>query len=608
MNRYPAWKYLLIIVALLASLLYAVPNLYGDSPALQITTVHSATPITAVMMDSIQKQLADAKITVVGASFDGKSIKIKLKDAESQPHARELIQQALGDEYVVALNLLSNTPAWMGPVGAKPMTLGLDLLGGVHVMLEVDLDGALKKSLEGVATTVRHTLHDEKIRFASGAIRPVGQTVEVQLRDAETASAARKALAKKLPRLQIADRSDTTLILSFSPQELKQQQADAVTQNIGTLHNRINALGVSEPLIQQQGNNRIVVELPGVQDSAQVVKTIGSSAALEVRMVESDQGLNSAALQGNVPSGYELMDVISSRAGKLGQKVLVKKEVELTGENILTAEPTFNQNNDPIISMQLDDAGGSIFRTLTRENIGKQMAIVLVENGKGQVVTDPAIKSELGTDFVIEGSMTPEDAHDVALLVRSGALKAPMSIVEQRTIGPSLGRENIEQGRHSVIYGFAAITLFMVFYYRMFGLTAALALAVNLLFLVACLSRLGVTMTLPGIAAIALTLGMAIDSNVLINERIREEIRAGMPPQSAISAGYEHAFATILDSNITTLIAGLALLIFGSGAIRGFAWVHCFGIATSMFSSVFVSRGVVNLIYGYRRKLKTLAV
>jgi preprotein translocase subunit SecD len=609
MNRYPIWKYVLICAALVASLLYAVPNIYGDSPAIQISAAHSSTPVTTQTEDAIQKVLADNKIAVTGIKFDGKSIRVKLRDTETQPRARELITAALGDNYVAALTLLSNTPPWMDSVGAKPMALGLDLMGGVHFMFEVDMDGALKKTLDGAASDVRHSLREEKIRYAGDAIRVLGQTVEVRLRDAESVAAARKVFVRELPNMQIGNRDDLTLVLSFTPQALQKQQADAITQNLGALHNRVNALGVAEPLIQQQGANRIVVELPGVQDPAQAIKIIGSTASLEVRMSEHDQSMMSAALSGNVPTGYDLLDVIGSRADKLGAKVLVKREVELTGDDITKADAAFDQNNEPIISMGLNSHGASIFRQLTHDNAGKNMAIVLVENGVGKVITDPTIHGELGANFQISGGgMTPEEANDIAILVKSGALAAPMNLVEERTIGPSLGKDNILKGRQSVIYGFIAITIFMAIYYRVFGLTAGIALAVNLLFLVACLSLLGVTMTLPGIAAIALTLGMAIDSNVLINERIREEIRGGMPPQSAISAGYEHAFATILDSNITTLIAGLALLIFGSGAVRGFAWVHCLGIATSMFSSVFVSRGVVNLIYGYRRKVKSLAV
>ncbi|MBV8464325.1 MAG: protein translocase subunit SecD [Burkholderiales bacterium] len=610
MNRYPIWKYVLIGIALVASLLYAVPNIYGDSPAVQVSAAHSSTPVTTQTVDTIQKLLADNKIAVTGIKFDGKSVRVKLHDAESQPRARELIQSTLGDSYVAALTLLSNTPPWMESAGAKPMALGLDLLGGVHFMFEVDMDGALKKTLDSVASDVRHGLREEKIRYASDAVRVIGQTVEVRLRDAESIAAARHVFAKELPNMQIGNRDDVTLVLSYTPQALQKLQADAIAQNLGALHNRVNALGVAEPLIQQQGANRIVVELPGVQDPAQAIKIIGSTASLEVRMSEHDQSMMAAALAGNIPTGYDLLDVIGSRADKLGAKVLVKREVELTGNDITKADAAFDsQTNEPIISMGLNSHGASIFRQLTHDNIGKNMAIVLVENGVGKVITDPTIRGELGSNFQISGGgMTTEEANDIAILVKSGALAAPMNLVEERTIGPSLGKENILKGRQSVIYGFIAITLFMAFYYRVFGLTAAVALAVNLLFLVACLSLLGVTMTLPGIAAIALTLGMAIDSNVLINERIREEVRGGMPPQSAISAGYEHAFATILDSNITTLIAGLALLIFGSGAVRGFAWVHCLGIATSMFSSVFVSRGVVNLIYGYRRKVKSLAV
>jgi preprotein translocase subunit SecD len=606
MNRYSSWKYLLIIIAVIAGFIYSVPNLYGESPALQVSAVHSGNPVTNETLGAVQKALAEAKLTANNIVFDGHSVIAKLPDVETQTKAREVVQQAVGDDFTVALNSLSNTPPWMEKVGAKPMVRGLDLRGGVHFLMEVDMQGALQKSLDRVAGEVRRGLRDEKVRY--GTIKPIGALVEVQLRDVETTAAARKVLEKILPNMQITLRGDTALQLGFTPAELQKLQADAVAQNVTSLQNRINELGVAEPLIQQQGANRIVVELPGVQDSARAKSIIGRVATLEVRMADLDQGRIAAALNGDVPVGYELMEMSSAR-GHGGQKVLIKKDIELTGENINRAQPSFDQQGSPVISMSLDSAGAAIFRQLTRENIGKPMAIVLKENGRGQVLTAPRINGELGGQFVIEGGgMTVEEANDISILIRSGALAAPMAFVEERTVGPSLGAENISKGFDSTLYGFVAITLFMVIYYRVFGLTAAVALAANLLFLIACLSKLGVTMTLPGIAAIALTLGMAIDSNVLINERIREEVRAGMPPQSAIKAGYEHAWATILDSNITTLIAGLALLIFGSGAIRGFAWVHCLGILTSMFSSVFVSRGVVNLIYGYRRKVKSLAV
>ena len=606
MNRYPIWKYLLIVFALAAGFMYTVPNLYGESPAVQVSAAHSGVTVGTDTMARVQKALDDAKLPVTNVALDGKTLLVKLKDVDSQPHAKEVTQQVLGDDYVVALNLVPNTPKWFDSVGAHPMARGLDLRGGVHFTLEVDMAAAITKTLDRVSGEARRSMRDAQVRW--GSIHTIGQTVVIQLRDVETTNAARKALEKNIQNMQITQPGDTSLQLAFTPQELQKIQGDAILQNIGSLHNRINALGVTEPTIQQQGANRIVVELPGVQDTAKAKDIIGRTASLEVRMADMDQGHIAAAISGDVPAGYELLRMISSRS-TAGQPVLIKKEVELTGENINKAEPTFDQQGSPVISMGLDGQGATIFRQLTRENVGKNMAIVLVENGKGQVITAPRINGELGGSFVIEGGgMSIEEATDISILVKSGALAAPMNIIEERTIGPSLGRDNIDKGFKSTLYGFMAITAFMVIYYRVFGVTATIGLAVNLLFLIGCLSLLHVTMTLPGIAAIALTLGMAIDSNVLINERIREEVRAGMPPQSAINAGYDHAFATILDSNITTLIAGLALLIFGSGAVRGFAWVHCIGIVTSMFSSVFVSRGVVNLIYGYRRKVKSLAV
>jgi preprotein translocase subunit SecD len=605
MNRYPLWKYVLIGLALLAALLYSLPNLYGSSPAVQVSALRGS-PIDLALLKRVQAVLAEAKLPVKASEFDGKTIKVKLPSADYQPKAKEVLQNALGEDYVVALNLVSDTPAWMQKIGAHPMALGLDLQGGVHFLMEVDMAAAVDKRLERLAGELRRELKAEKVRF--GSVKRTRGAVDVQLRDAETLAAAQKVIAKTIPNVQVvADETSNRLRLTFSEEELRKIQSDAVAQNVGALHNRINELGVAEPIIQQQGASRIVVQLPGVQDVAKAKDIIGRTASLEIRLAEMDQTMLADALAGNVPAGYELLDSVGAR-DKLG-KTLVKKEVELTGDNINKAEPSFDQQNNPVISMGLDAAGASIFRTLSRENIGKHMAIVLVEKGKGQVITAPRINSELGGNFVIEGGgMTIEEANDISILVRSGSLAAPMTIVEERTIGPSLGQENIERGMNSVIGGFLAVVAFMILYYRGMGLISSVALFANVLCLIALLSLLGVTMTLPGIAAVALTLGMAIDSNVLINERIREEIRNGVPPQSAINAGYQHAWNTILDSNITTLIAGIALLAFGSGAVRGFAWVHCLGILTSMFSAVLVSRAITNLVYGYRRKLNKVSV
>ena len=486
------------------------------------------------------------------------------------------------------------------------MFLGLDLRGGVHFLLEVDMQAAVDKTMERYAGDIRRELKTAKIRY--GAIKRTGNTaLEVQLRDQETLNAAADKLARSLPSLTFSsDDQLFRLSLALKPEEITRIQSDAVSQNITTLHNRVNELGVAEPVIQQAGPSRIVVQLPGVQDTAKAKDILGRTATLQVRMVEDDPSRVAEAMAGNVPTGYELLDEASSQGI---QKILLKKDVELTGDNINSAQPGFDQNGGASVDIGLDSTGAEIFRSLTAENIGKRMAMVLVEKNKSEVVTAPVIRSEIGGGRVqISGSMNPAEANDVALLLRAGSLAAPMNIIEERTIGPSLGKENIEKGFSATLWGFAAIAVFMVLYYRVFGLISVASLGVNLFMLIALLSMLQATLTLPGIAAIALTLGMAIDANVLINERIREELRNGVPPQSAIQAGYSHAWATILDSNVTTLIAGIALLVFGSGPVRGFAVVHCLGILTSMFSAVLVSRGIVNLWYGRRRRLTAVSI
>ncbi|MEJ2795550.1 protein translocase subunit SecD [Iodobacter sp. LRB] len=603
MNRYPIWKYLLIILTVAVAALYTLPNLFGESPAVQIASVRATVKVDAALQQNAEAILKSAGVKIEDALLDVNSVKFRFKDTDVQLKAKDLLQAKLGDDYSVALNLLSDTPSWLTRIGAKPMSLGLDLRGGVHFLLEVDMKAAVDKALEKTAGDVRRELKEKKIRY--GRIVATRDSVEVQLRDEETTQAAAKALRQVLQQRQI-DIRDNKIVISYSVAALQQLKNDAVKQNITTLHNRVNELGVAEPVIQQQGEGRIVVQLPGVQDTSKAKDILGRTATLEVRMVEDDQAKMSEALNGNVPAGFELL----SERGNDGQNrpILVKKEVELTGDNINDAQAGFDDQNSAAVHINLDSTGAAIFKTLTKESIGKRMAMVLVEKGKGEVVTAPVIRSEIGGGRVqISGSMGVAEANDTALLLRAGSLAAPMNIVEERTIGPSLGKDNISKGFNSTLYGFLAIAVFMMVYYRVFGVVSAISLAGNLLFLLAMLSLLGVTLTLPGIAAIALTLGMAIDSNVLINERIREELRLGMTPQAAISNGYEHAFATILDSNVTTLIAGLALLIFGSGAVRGFAWVHCIGILTSMYSAVFVSRGIINLIYGGRR-VSTLAV
>ncbi|MBM3115055.1 protein translocase subunit SecD [Jeongeupia naejangsanensis] len=608
MNRYPLWKFVLIAVALVAAFLYTLPNFFGESPAVQISSARTMVKVDASTQTRAVAAVKQAGLNPDDVLFDGSSVKLRFKDIDAQLKAKDALQAALGDDYVVALNLLPQTPSWLQSIGAKPMFLGLDLRGGVHFLLEVDMKAAVDKALEKTAGDIRRELKDKKIRY--GAVVRGRDSVEVQLRDAETVDATLPVVNKLLPNLKVTPvKGDSNKIVVTYPQAaLQKLSEDAVKQNITTLHNRVNELGVAEPIIQQQGAGRIVVELPGIQDTAKAKDILGRTATLEVRLVDDDPANLQAAIGGNVPAGTELM---TERRGSNGQSVpiLVKKEVELTGDNINDAQAGFDEHNNASVNLNLDSTGATIFKDLSRDNIGKRIAMILVEKGKGEVVTAPVVRAEIGGGRVqISGSMGVAEANDTALLLRAGSLAAPMNIVEERTIGPSLGKDNIKKGFDSTLYGFAAIAIFMVIYYRVFGLVSAVSLGGNLLLLVALLSAIGITLTLPGIAAIALTLGMAIDSNVLINERIREELRNGMTPQAAISNGYSHAWATILDSNVTTLIAGVALLIFGSGAIRGFAVVHCLGILTSMFSAVVVSRGIINLIYGYRRRLTSLSI
>lgn len=601
MNRYPLWKYLLIVATLVVSLLYTVPNFFGEIPAVQISTTRQALSIDANTENTVKQALAAAHIRDDGMFIADGSLKVRFPDTETQLKARDVIENSLGDGYIIALNLLANTPEWMAKIKAKPMFLGLDLRGGVHFTMQVDMNAAIEKHLDRYAGDIRRQLRQAKIR--SGGISKQGQTLVVPFQDEADAERALPELRTYLPEATFTHEGRRVTI-SLSEQAWAKVRDDAVKQNITTLHKRVNELGVAEPVIQQAGADRIVVQLPGVQDTAKAKDIIGRTATLEVRMVSNDPAQTEAAMMGNVPPGFELLPMVGSH-----RSVLVSKQVELTGDNINDSQQSYDDKNQPGVSVSFDSTGSAIFADLTRNNVGKVMAMVLIEQGKAEVVTAPIINQAiLGGRTIISGSMNIAEANDIALLLRSGSLAAPMNIIEERTIGPSLGKENIEKGFNSTLWGFAVVALFMMLYYRMFGVFSVLALSSNLLFLIAILSALQATLTLPGIAAIALTLGMAIDSNVLINERIREELRHGNTPQMAINAGYQHAWNTIVDSNITSLIAGIALLIFGSGPVRGFAVVHCLGILTSMFSSVVVSRAFANLWYGRRRKLKTLSI
>ena len=610
MNRYPVWKYAIMLVALLVAALYTLPNLFGEAPAVQVSSTRSSVKIDTSTLARVEQVLKDAGITADAVALDGVSIRARFGDTDTQLKAKDAIQKALAPDsansaYVVALNLLSRSPAWLTALHAFPMYLGLDLRGGVHFMLQVDMQAALTKRAESLAGDLRSSMREKNIRH-SGITRN-GQAIDIRFRDSETLSAAKALIQDQFPDLQTVDAPEGTdykLTATIKPDAARRVQDQALKQNMVTLHNRINELGVAEPVIQQQGSDRIVVQLPGVQDTAKAKDILGRTATLEMRLVED--GAEARAAENNsgpVPFGAERF------FERNGQAVIVKKQVILTGENLTDAQPGFDsQNQQPKVDLTVDAKGGRIMRDTSRENIKKRMAILLFEKGKGEVLTAPVIQSELGNRFQISGSMSVSEANDLALLLRAGSLAAPMEIIEERTIGPTLGADNISKGFHSVSWGFLVIVAFMATYYMLFGLFSGLALAVNLLMLVAVLSMLQATLTLPGMAAMALALGMAIDSNVLINERIREELRNGASAQTAINTGYERAWATILDSNITTLIAGLALLAFGSGPVRGFAVVHVIGILTSMFSAVFFSRGLVNLWYGRQKKLKSVSI
>ena len=611
MNRYPVWKYAILVIVLLVGVLYTLPNFFGEAPAVQVSSVKTTVKVDAAVQQQVEEVLKAAGLTPDLVTLDGGSVRARLDTPDNQLKARDALQKALvpdpaNPSYIVALNLVSRSPAWLTALHARPMYLGLDLRGGVHFMLQVDMQAALTKKAESYAGDIRTALRDKNIRH--GGISRDGQNIDIKVRDEATQTAARNLIADQFADLQTVstpDGNEFRLRATIKPEATRRVQEQALKQNIVTLHNRINELGVAEPVIQQQGLDRIVVQLPGVQDTAKAKDILGRTATLEVRLV--DEGTEARAAEsgrGPVPFGSERY------LERSGQPVIVKKQVILTGENLTDAQPGFDgQTQEPTVNLTLDAKGSRIFRDITRENIGKRMAIVLFEKGKGEVVTAPVIRSEIGGGRVqISGRMTTAEANDTALLLRAGSLAAPMEIIEEFTIGPSLGADNIERGVNSVVWGLVAIAIFMCAYYMLFGVFSSIALGMNVLLLLAVLSMLQATLTLPCIAAMALAIGVAIDSNVLINERIREELRAGVSPQAAIHTGYERAWATIFDSNVTTLIAGLALLAFGSGPVRGFAVVHCIGILTSMFSAVFFSRGLVNLWYGRQKKLKSVSI
>jgi preprotein translocase subunit SecD len=585
--------------------LYALPNVYRGVPAVQVSSSRAGIPVDAALLAKVEAIVAAAGVAHSGAAIDPTGVKVRFADADLQSKAKEALQAQLGADYIVALNLQSAAPPWLASIGALPMYLGLDLRGGVYFLLQVDLKAALDKTIDRRAADIRALLREKKVPYA-GVARE-GPNIVVRLRDAAARTTARNEIGLALADLALREadgaEGELRLVASLRPDAEKKIRDAAVQQNTQILRNRVNELGVAEPVIQQQGADRIAVQLPGVQDTARAKDILGRTAALEIRMVNEDPGALERALAGQVPLGS---DLLPARGGGM---VLVRRAVALAGERLVDAQPAFDPNNAPVVNIILDAAGARIFRDLSRDNTGKRMAVVLVEKAKTEVIMSPSILGEIGNGrIMIIGTMSTRETNDLALMMRAGALAAPMEIVEERTVGPSLGAENIDKGFHSVMYGFVALAVFICAYYALMGVISTIALAINLLLLMAILSMLQATLTLPGIAAIALTLGMAIDANVLINERIREELRWGATPHAAIQAGYERAWGTILDSNVTTMIAGLALLAFGSGPVRGFAVVHVLGILTSMFSAVFVSRGLVAIVYGSRKKLDRISI
>jgi preprotein translocase subunit SecD len=602
MNQYPLWKYLLILAALLAGLIYTLPNLYGESPAVQVSPLRTSLKADDALLERVGNVLKSASINPELAMLDGNSVKARFADTDTQLKAKDVLVAQLGEDYVVALNLLPRSPQWLTHLNALPMYLGLDLRGGVHFLLQVDMNAALTKALEAATGDIRSALREQNIAY-SGVDRD-GKLLTVKFRDADARSKGEAEIKQRFPDYALNDKDEGReyhLLVTLKPEAEKRIQESAVQQNLVTLRNRVNELGVAEPVIQQQGADRVVVQLPGVQDTARAKDILGRTATLEVRMVDETH----QATPGSPPPFGD--DMFKDREGRM---LLVKKQVILTGERINDAQPGFdNRSNEAAVHINLDGVGARLFKDATRENVGKRMAIILFEKGKGEIVTAPVIREEIGGGRVqISGQMNTTEAQDTALLLRAGALAAPMEIIEERTIGPSLGAENITRGFNSTKIGFIMVALFMMAYYLMFGTISVLALAANLLLLVALLSMMQATLTLPGMAGIALTLGMAIDANVLINERIREELRNGVTPQAAIHTGYDRAFGTILDSNVTTFIAGIALFMFGSGPVKGFAVVLCLGIMTSMFSAVLISRAMVNLIYGRKARLTKVAI
>ena len=610
MNQYPLWKYLLLVFVLVIGLIYALPNVYGEDPALQISGTRNTT-IDATAKDKVTSALETANIPVKTAELKPDQLLIRFNDTETQLKAVDFVKSALGTGYIVALNLAPATPDWLNSLNALPMYLGLDLRGGVHFLMEVDMKAALEKAVERYSNDIRTLLRDERIRYAM--IRAEEQGVRVMFRSEADREQSRTLLNKELPLLELEDieSENPGLLAKLDEQEIRDIEKFALQQNILTLRNRVNELGVAEPVIVQQGTQRIVVQLPGVQDTAEAKRILGATATLEYRAVDYEHDVQTA-VAGSVPAGSRLYK------DRDGNPVLLKKAVIVTGDQIINASSGLDQQSgSPQVSVMLDAKGARSMLKFTKKSVGKPMAVVFIENKNEitlvdgvpvtsnkkieEVISVATIRDVFSKRFQTTGLDSPKEAHELALLLRSGALAAPVNIVEERTIGPSLGKDNIEKGFNSVIIGFLAVLVFMALYYRVFGLVADLALTLNLVLIVAILSLLQATLTMPGIAGIVLTVGMAVDANVLIFERIREELRNGNSPQASIQAGYEKAFSTIADANITTLIAAVVLLSYGTGAIKGFAVTLAIGIVTSMFTAILGTRAVINLIYGGRR-------
>ncbi|EII5643316.1 protein translocase subunit SecD [Vibrio cholerae] len=610
LNRYPLWKYLMVMFTIAIAALYALPNIYGEDPAIQITGARGAS-VDMSTLDAVTSALDKAHLSKKSIALENGSILVRFNDTDTQISARDIISEALGNDKIVALNLAPSTPDWLESIGAAPMKLGLDLRGGVHFLMEVDMDAAMEKLVSQQEESFRSDLRDEKIRYR--AIRPLSDAVEVTLRDAEQLSQTKLLLESKHRDMTFTT-SETdgrfVLLAKFTEARLQEIRNYAVEQNITILRNRVNELGVAEPLVQRQGATRIVVELPGVQDTARAKEILGATATLEFREVDDKADL-AAAAAGRAPAGSEI------KFDRNGRPVVLKKRVILGGSSITDASSSADEYGRPQVNISLDSEGGNKMSAFSKKNIGKLMATVFAEykdSGKRspegkviltkheEVINQATIQSALGRNFRITGIDSPSEAHNLALLLRAGALIAPISIVEERTIGPSMGQQNIDMGIQACIWGMVAVMLFTVLYYRKFGMIANIALMANLVLIIGVMSMIpGATMTLPGIAGIVLTVGMAVDANVLIFERIREELREGKNPQQAIHHGYANAFSTIADANITTLITAIILFAVGTGSVKGFAITLSIGILTSMFTAIVGTRCIVNLLYGGKR-------